>query len=452
MLTILMPVVFILDMPLGNNKLFYIAGGLVVGVIILVMIIFLGRGFTPPGGSEKADLTFWGVFDSPESFRATIDAYQKINPGIRVNYRQFSFEDYEKSLINAFASGTGPDIFMIHNTWLPKHQDKIYPLPSEIQGEKTPIFTLKDFKEQFVDVAEKDLVVGNEIYGLPLYVDTLALYYNKDIFNSLSIASPPKTWNEFNEVVERITLADENSNISRSGAAIGTSRNINRSTDILSLLMIQSGVPMINDGQTSAEFSKIVENQDVGQVALEYYTDFANPEKRVYTWNGGQHFSIDAFQEGTAAMMFNYSHQIPLLRSRAPRLSFGAAPMPQLNSAQAANYASYWAPAVSKFSKNSVAGWKFLVYLSSAPGVVPYLNAVNHPVARRDLIDQQQTDPDLGVFAKQALSAKSWYQIDNVAIENILADLIDDVNFSRQTIDAALRTAENKITLLMQRQ
>ena len=436
---------------LGNNKLLYIAGGLVVGVIILVMIIFLGRiGGTPEGG-QRAELTFWGVFDSEEDFRSSINAYQSQNPQVRINYRQFSFEDYEKSLVNAFADGTGPDIFMIHNTWLPKHKGKITPLPQQIAGEKTPLFTLKDFKDQFVDVAEKDLVVGSDIYGLPLYVDTLALYYNKDIFNSLGIANPPKTWSEFNDSVEKITIS-ENNIISRSGAAIGTARNVNRSTDILSLLMLQSGVPMTNDDNTSAEFTKITDGQDVGQVALEYYTDFANPAKRVYTWNNAQHYSVDAFQEGLAAMMFNYAHQVALLRSKAPRLNFGVAPMPQLNTSQTANYASYWVPTVSKFSKNSVAAWKFLVYLSSAPGVVPYLNSATHPVARRDLVDQQQNEPEIGVFAKQALSAKSWYQIDNLAIENILADLIDDVNFKRRTVAEALRAAENKITLLMQRQ
>ena len=93
-----------------------------------------------------------------------------------------------------------------------------------------------------------------------------------------------------------------------------------------------------------------------------------------------------------------------------------------------------------------------MFYLSSAPGVVPYNNSAGHPVARRDLVDQQQNEPEIGVFAKQALSAKSWYQIDNLAIENILADLIDDVNFKRRTVAEALRAAENKITLLMQRQ
>src|SRR3989344_8589877 len=204
------PCNFFDELPLENNKFFYIAGGLVIGVIILVMIIFLNRGFTPPGGNERADLTFWGVFDSSESFRKSIDFYQNQNPQIRINYRQFSFEDYETALVNALASGTGPDVFLIHNTWLPKHKDRIAPLPQQLPGEKQPLFTLKDFMEPFVDVTGEDLLIGSEIYGLPLYVDTLALYYNKDIFNSLGIAKPPQTWNEFNDTVEKVTLADDN--------------------------------------------------------------------------------------------------------------------------------------------------------------------------------------------------------------------------------------------------
>ena len=275
---------------MGNNKLFLIAGGLVIVAIVLIAVVLLSRGFGPADGGQPADLQFWGVFDDSGVFRQSIDAFRLDHPEINVTYRQFTFEDYEKALINAFASGAGPDIYMIQNTWLPRYEDKILPLPQQIPGQDTALFTLREFREQFVDVAEKDLVVGDEIYGLPLYIDTLALYYNKDIFNSLGISQPPQTWNDFNEYAESITIADSRNNISRAGAAIGTARNINRSTDILSLLMLQSGVPMTDSDQVGAEFSNITDGKDLGEVALEYYTDFANPAKRVYTWNDGLHY------------------------------------------------------------------------------------------------------------------------------------------------------------------
>lgn len=422
-----------------------------MAVIFLVMIVFLSRGFSPGDDFQKINLEFWGVFDGPDVLRPGITAWQNQNRNVRITYKQFKFEDYEKELMEAFASGRGPDIFMIHNTWLPKHQERITSLPQFPAGQKEPLFTLKDFREQFVEVAENDLTAEGEIYALPLYADSLALYYNRDIFNSLSISQPPQTWEEFNRTVEKITRLGNNDQIIRAGAAIGTVRNINRSTDILSLLMMQSGVPMYDQQRGATSLSRKVGSKDAGAVALEYYTDFANPRKEVFTWDNGQHYSIDAFQEGSAAMMFNYAHQIPVLRSKAPRLNFGLAPMPQLNSDQMLNYANYWAPAVSRFSANSLAAWRFLVFLSSTEGVISYLNTGFHPTARRDLIEAQKTELDIGVFAQQALSARSWYQADNQAIEGVLAEMIESVIFRRATVSGALRTAENKIDLIQEK-
>lgn len=439
-------------MTFSQNKLIYIAGGLVLVTFFLVTFLFLRRGIGPTGGGQRVNLEFWGTFDTTDDFKQSMKDYEALHPQIRISYRQFNFEDYERALINAFASGVGPDAFMIHNTWLPRFQDKISPLPQQkAPGDDAPLFTLKDFRDQFVDVTENDLVISNEIYALPLYVDTLALYYNKDIFNTIGIAEPPKNWDEFNEDVERITISDTNNNISRAGAAMGTARNINRSTDILSLLMLQSGVPMVSDDYAEADLSKTVKGRDLGQVALQYYTDFANPAKRVYTWNNGLHYSIDAFQEGTLGMMFNYAHQMATLKARSVRLNFAVAAMPQLDPGNAVNYANYWAPTVSKFSNNTRAAWELLVYLSSNDGVIPYLNSTSHPTARRELVEEQGGELELGVFAKQVLTAKSWYQVDNIETEKIMADMIEDVDFGRQTISAALRAAEDKITLLMQR-
>jgi multiple sugar transport system substrate-binding protein len=398
-------------------------------------------------------LQFWGVYDERSFYDTAISEFEKANPNVKIVYKQYNFVDYEKELVNSFAAGTGPDIWLMHNTWLPKHGDKIQPLPQEVlKGEKKPLFTFKDFQDQFLDVAVADLTQGGQIYALPLYIDTLGLYYNKDLFNTAGIASPPATWDNFNEDAKRLTTIDSRGNIVKSGAAIGTADNINRSTDILTMLMLQSGVKMTDSDQRSATFSKSVEGEDVGEMALRYYTDFANPSKQVYVWNDQQHYSIDAFVEGNTAMMFNYSHQIATIRSKSARFNFGTAPVPQISGAPVAvNFANYWAPTVSKQSKNPVAAWKFLVYLTSTNGVVSYVNASNRPSARRDLVEQQKTDPDLGVFAEQALSARSWYQIDNSAVETIFAEMINNVNYGRSSAKNALGSAESQVNVLMTR-
>ncbi len=436
---------------MSQTKLIII--GSVAGFAVIALLLFLVLGNIGGDQPQQATLQFWGTFDERSFYDTAILEFERANPSVKIVYKQYNFADYEKELIDSFAAGTGPDIWLMHNTWLPKHGDKIQPLPQQtLQGEKKPIFTFKDFQDQFLDVAGTDLTKGGQIYALPLFIDTLGLYYNKDLFNTAGIANPPKTWNEFNEDVKKLTTVDGRGNIMKSGAAIGTADNVNRSTDILALLMLQSGVKMTDSDQISATFSQAVDGEDVGERALQYYTDFANSSKQVYAWNDQQHYSIDAFAEGNTAMMFNYSHHIATIRSKSARFNFGTAPVPQISGAPVAvNFANYWAPTVSKQSKNPVTAWKFLVYLASTNGAVSYINASNRPSARRDLVEQQKSDPDLGIFAEQALSARSWFQIDSSAIETIFAEMINNVNFGRASIRDALESAESQVSVLMAR-
>jgi len=434
----------------GANKLFYILIGIIVLVVFLTVIFIFGN--FGGGAVSSAKLEFWGVYEDKQSFNETIKIFQSSNPanqGIKINYRQFSYEDYEKALIGALAAGTGPDLVMIHHTWLAKHRDKLAPMPDSSGSDEIKFLTPTDFQIQLVDVAYKDLVLQNKIYGIPLYVDTLALYYNKDMFNTAGITRPPQNWEEFNKDVELLTKFDKDGNIIQAGAAMGTARNINRSTDILAALMIQNGTKMTNTTNTNAVFTRSVNGVKVGENALQYYTDFTNPLKTVYTWNESQHYSIDAFIEGKVAMMFNYSHQIPVVRGRFERLNFSVASMPQFSELDAKNYANYWAVGVLAQSKNQQAAWRFLNFLASKEGSLTYATKAERPSARRDIIDMQRNDPRLGVFAVQALSAKSWYQIDNGAIDQILAEMIDDVNYKRKKITQALRAAETAVSTLM---
>ncbi len=434
---------------MNTNKIFYIlVGSIAIAVFVTVILILRGIG----GGSlQSATLQFWGVFDDRSAFNKVISDFQSQNPGIKVVYQQFSYEDYERSLIDALASGTGPDVVMFHHTWLPKHGDKLRAMPDKIPGRDLPLLTVQDYRTNFVDVAFNDFVYNNQIYAVPLYADTLALFYNKDIFNSAGITRPPQDWEEFNSDVETITRLDGSGQITQSAAAIGTARNINRSTDLLAALMIQSGVKMTETDNLSATFSRQVNGTPVGEIALRYYTDFANPSVRTYTWNDSQHYSVDAFTEGKTAMMFNYSYEIGVLKNKSPHLNFGVANMPQISSTDLKNYANYWGVGVTASSRFSNEAWTFAAYLASKEGAQSYLSATLRPSARRDLIELQRSDLDLGVFALQALSARSWYQIDNTATETIFADMIDDVNFGRRTARDSLVNAESRINVLMQR-
>lgn len=424
-----------------------IIGAIAAVVLIGILIFGIKRG----GGPRSATLEFWSIYDDLDVYGDLIEAYQKENENITINYHKKSFDNYENELINALAAGKGPDIFSIHHTWLAKYKDKINPMPP-LEGFMTP----KNFQDTFVDVAYSDLVDTDKIYAVPFYVDTLALYYNKDFFNSAGIPSPPVTWDEFLDDVEMLTRKDQWGNIERSGIAMGTAENVNRSTDILAMLMLQTGAQMVDSSRSRATFNQTTYLEEgafsPGRDALRFYTDFSNPTKRIYTWNREMPYSIDAFYEGKTAMMVNYSYHINTIRAKSPYLNFGVAPVPQIKDRKFdINYANYWAQVVSKNSKNSAEAWKFLIYLTRQDNLKKYLEKAKRPTSRRDLVEWQRNDSDLGVFANQSLPARSWYQIDSQAIEKIFADMVESVVLGGQTLDQAINKAVDQINILMRK-
>jgi len=130
---------------------------------------------------ETATIVFYGIFDNEEVFAPIIENFESKNPEVKVIYKKFNDpEKYLDQIINEIAEGEGPDIFMLHNSWFPKHYKKLYPVPEEI-------LTVDSFSDQYAKVAVDDLVFPDQegierIWGIPIYIDTLALYFNKNHF------------------------------------------------------------------------------------------------------------------------------------------------------------------------------------------------------------------------------------------------------------------------------
>lgn len=420
--------------------------------ILILPVFFSGlfAGISPCQETKPAAATieFWSVFDDSDVYKPLIEAFQKQYSYITVVYKKKDIATYEQELLDALASGKGPDIFSIHNTWLPKHENKLYPAPEAL-------VTVKKYKETFADVAAKDFIDNDKIYAFPFSIDTLALFYNKELLSSAGIAKPPETWSDFNTAVEKITKRDAKNNITLAGAAIGTAKNINRSTDILSVLMLQSGVKMVSDDESYSTMDKSSSSSDgknykPAEQAFLFYTSFANPSKKVYTWNKYQHYSSDAFVEGKAAMMFSYAYQIPVVVGKAPHLDFAIAPLPQISKdGTRINYANYWGQAVSKTSKNPGYAWQFIAWMSSAENIKKYSETTKKPPSRLDLVDSLKGDQDIGVFTEQILTAKSWLQPDNAAVEQLFATSIENIVDNKIEITDAVKSVTQQLTQML---
>lgn len=438
-------------MNLTRNQIIIIG---IAGLIVLFfLLVFLGvipglkapggGGFGLPAGGYQNELNFWGVSEADDSnaIQLIIDEYSLVDKNTRINYRRFDNTDvYEKTLLNSLATGQAPDIFMFHSSWLPKHYDKVTPVPETF-------LSLSQFRQLFPTVVEQNFVLNGKVYSLPLYIDTLAFLYNKDIFDAKSIALTPKTWQEFQNLIPQLRQTNVLNQIVKPAAAFGGSeKNINSASDLLNLLMLQFGSQMID------QYGKInFGNQ--GLQALNFYLQFSNPSSPYYTWNENLPYSLDSFSEGSTAIIFNYASSLSLIKGKNPYLNIGVSPMLQpLDSAQATpiNYANYWGLSVSNQSRNSNLAWNFIFSATTNPQTSEiYLQAVKKPPALRSLIEKYKNDPELGVFAKQALTARSWPQPDSNVVKQTFSNMIESILSGRLNSEQALRQAENEINEIM---
>lgn len=418
---------------------------------------------------KPVELNYWRVIDNKmdtqDNFTEIIKNYKAIHPNVNIIYKELRYKEYEEELLNAWAEDRGPDIFSIHNTWVGKYKSKILPMPKELvlpqtiitgafkkepkiimQPKATP--SLKILKNNFVDVVYKDAIREEQVYGLPLSMDSLVLYYNKDILNNARIPLPPATWSEFIEMIPLVTVVDKEGNIIQAGAALGISKNITNAADILSLLMMQNGTQMI-DESNRATFNLSSRNQEgavPGEQALLFYTDFANPTKETYTWNDQMPEAMDSFIQGKCAFYFGYSKDLYFIQNQAPKLNFAIAPMLQIEGNHEINYANYWLETVSKKTKYSNEAWDFILFATQEEQAKLYLEKNKKPTALRSLIKKQEEDYDLSIFAKQVLTAQSWYR-GNAGdfMKKIFNELIDETLKGGTEIKILLNSTAEKI-------
>jgi ABC-type glycerol-3-phosphate transport system substrate-binding protein len=235
------------------------------------------------------------------------------------------------------------------------------------------------------------------------------------------------------------------------------------------LMMLQGGTKMNDEKQKNrAAFnSSSTGASSPGQNALNFYTQFSQANSEVYTWNSRMDYSVDSFRYGRTAMMLNYSYWAQRLKEMDPKLNFYVAPAPQLELDKKVNYGIYWGLGVAKnktipadaeyTDKDRIEqAWNYITFVTTKPAIgstfdptKTYLEETRKPAARRDLIQEQKDQPILGVFAEQALTAKTWIQLEDNATEEIFSNMIDEVISGKSNPYEAITTAESRFDNLI---
>ncbi|MCH7951775.1 extracellular solute-binding protein, partial [Patescibacteria group bacterium] len=412
-----------------------------IGFILVRVVIPRIRSVRLPGlPGQEVTLSYWGLWEPKEVMQQVIDEFQKENPNIKVEYAQQSHKDYRERLQSALARGEGPDIFRFHNTWVPMLKDELDTVPPEV-------YSASSFQETFYPVAARDLRRGAGFVGVPLEIDGLALFYNKDIFKAAG-KSPPTTWEDLRKTAFDLTIRDQSGRIQRAGVALGTTGNIDHWPDILGLMMLQNGANLADP------------TDKLAADALLFYTIFTRSDK---VWDTTLPGSTQAFAAGELAMYFGPSWRVLDIRALNPDLDFAVIPVPQLPKSNI-TWASYWVEGVSAKSERQKDAWKFIQFLSQTATLEKLYTAavasgrqIGEPYSRKNMAELLKEDPFVGAYITQAQNAQSWYLSsrthDNGINDRMIKyfeDAVNAVNTRTDPQDALETTAQGISQLLSQ--
>lgn len=271
-----------------------------------------------------------------------------------------------------------------------------------------------------------------KLYGLPFTSNTLAMFYNADMFKDAGIENPPTTWEELRDVAKKLTK----NNVT--GLGFAATKSEEGTFDYLPWLW-----------STGADYDSLGSEDAIR--ALSFLTDLikdGSVSKEVINLNNSD--TVNQFAQGTLAMMINGPWNIPMVKNSNPDMNFAIAKIPV--DKQEASVLGGENIAVVK-GDNADGAWDFLRWMSEPEQLQPYLEQTGYFPPRKDIGEQSthwKSDPHLSGFLDQMESARTrgphpqWPEISAV-IQTMYQE-----SFSQaETPEAAAGKAANEIEQIL---
>lgn len=415
-------------------------------VALAAVGIFVFAFFAGTGGESYNRVVIWGTMDrqTMERFLSPLKADNRALQDVA--YIEKNPETYNAELVEALAAGRGPDLFMLPHEDIARHEDKIIPIPFGSYSER-------DFKDTFIEQGELYLV-NDGILGLPFMVDPLVMYWNRDIFSQEGLAQPPRFWDEFFTLSERLTERDQTNNITRATVAFGEYSNVNNAKELISALLMQSGTPLTQRNQ-EGEIQIVLRDRfdfttPPAEAALRFYTEFSNPIKTVYSWNRSFSSAREEFLSGDLAIYFGFASEVLEIQDLNPNLNFDIAAFPQSrDSGDILTFGHMTAFAIPSQSSNVQGAFRTAQALTSASALDNLSNLNGLPPVRRDLLVDIPSDAYRTITFSSALIARGWFDPERNESNVVFRDMIESITSGRERISAAAAIADNQLENLL---
>jgi multiple sugar transport system substrate-binding protein len=406
--------------------------GILVLAIIAAIVIFSQGSGSKSNSDQVIKVTVWGDIDPTNGLRDALSNFNQVHyKDLNVTYVYKSADTFDNSFIEAIADNKAPDLIFLSNAKILRLENKIEPITYAQ-------LSIPTFQDRYVDAA-RTFLAPEGVLGVPLVLDPMVLYWNRDLFTNAGIINPPKYWDDVLAMQPLLTKrSDTDGSFDYSAIAMGEYANITHAKDIISTMLMQVGVPLVyrNDaGKTVVSVDSQIKTTGEPPVdsALRFYMDFANPNKTLYSWNRTLPESRDVFLADKLAMYIGRASDYKIIQERNPHLNFGIAQIPQMRTVSALSTgAEVYGLAVVKAGAQKTNALNALIAMVGDADFVSKWSKISLlPPARRDLLAKPQVDAVMPYFYDAALRSRAWLDPEETESSTAFGQMVEGLSSGR---------------------
>jgi multiple sugar transport system substrate-binding protein len=328
-------------------------------------------------------ITYWTWTPSAE---AQVQAFMDEYKNVKVNLvNAGTGNDHYTKLQNAIKAGSGaPDVAQIEYQALPQ-----YALPGALVDLSQ--YGLDSLESDYTPSTWRAVHVGDGLYGLPQDSGPMAMFYNKEVFDTYKI-DVPKTWDEYTAAAKKLHAADPTKYITNDSGDPGFTT---------SMIWQAGGTPFKTDGK------KVTINlQDAG---TKKWTAVWSPlvqQGLVSQIPGWSDEWFKGLGDGTIATMIYGAWMPGVFEDSVPEGAgkWRVAPMPTYDGQPATAENGGSTESVLKQSKNPALAAAFVRWLNNGNGIKPFLEKGGFPATVKDLNDPAFVDKPDPYFGDQPVN------------------------------------------------
>ena len=296
---------------------------------------------------EQVTLEFytWGGEGDIPIYQPRIDAFEKENPNIKIDFVQVP-SDYDTKLQTMFAGNEAPDIVQVAENGQNFASKSLFIDMGELI-ESSDI----DSDANWADTM-KQYTYDGKVFALPDRGGPEILYYNKDLFDEAGLDYPTDDWTieEYTEAAEKLTVVENGETIQYGASGMDWTPNW--------------GAFIKSNGGSLVEDNEVVINTPENLEVLEWYNDlYQDGFVGTYEFyeSVAQSGADSMFSQGRVGMLTTGFWNIGNFTG-LDDLNFDIAPMPSFTEPATWPFGS--ALAISKQSKHPEAAFKFIEYMT----------------------------------------------------------------------------------------